>query len=107
MVLGASALQVVDFALIALANVARVPLAQCFTIQSTAQSSVRVIHAKILDRETIRAMDGGLYGYCNQGSRRQDFPAPSGRLLPLALRDLRSRHARPACCRNMRNTTPS
>jgi len=107
MVRGAFALQVVAFALIAQVNVVRVPLVQCFTIQSTAQSSVRVIHAKILDRGTIRAMDGVLYGYCNQGNTRQDFPALSGRLLPLASRDLRSRHVRPACCRNMRSTIPS
>jgi hypothetical protein len=79
---GASALQVVAFALIAPANVVRVPLAQCFTIQYIAQSNVRVIHAKILDRGTIRAMDGGLYGYCNQGNTRQDFPALSNRLWP-------------------------
>jgi len=104
---GASALQVVAFALIAQVNVVRVPLAQCFTIQSIAQSSVRAILSKTLDRDTIRAMGGGLYGYCNQGSRRQDFPAPLGHPLPLALHGLRSHHVRPACCRNMRNTTPS
>jgi hypothetical protein len=78
MALGASALQVVAFALIVQVNVARVLLAQCFTIQATVQSSVRAIQAKILDRDTIRAMGGGLYGYCNQGSKQQDFPAPLG-----------------------------
>jgi len=76
MVPGASALQVVAFALIAPVNVARVLLAQCFTIQSTAQSSARAIQAKTLDCETIRAMDDALYGYYNQGNTRQDFHAP-------------------------------
>ena len=75
MALGASALQVAAFVLIAPVNVVRVPLAQCFTIQPTAQSSARVIQAKILDRGTTRAMDGGLYGYCSQGSRPPSFPA--------------------------------
>ena len=78
MALGAFALQVVAYALIAAVNGAPVLLAVCFMIPAIAQSSVRAILSKTLDRDTIRAMGGGLYGYCNQSSRRQDFPAPLG-----------------------------
>ena len=80
MALGAFALQVVAYALIAAVNGAPVLLAQCFTIQAIVQSSVRAIQAKILDRDTTRAKDDGPYGYCSQGNTPQDFPALLGRL---------------------------
>jgi len=107
MALGAFALQVVAYALIAAVNGAPVLLVLCFMIPAIVQSSVRAIQAKILDRDTTRAKDDGPYSYCSQGNTPQDFPALLGRPWPLAPHDPRLHNARPACCRNKHSTTPS